>query len=198
MLVDFIGDRTTHSLDQQYMLGPNLLFAPVFGDEDHDTEYYLPRGTWTAFSPVFGNSRPRIAVGPTWVKEKVPLSEIPAYVRPGSVLVLGPQNTKKPDYNLAEDVEIQLYQLERGSQLSCDIPTGQGREIAATLQVHYTDSKVVIKVDGGSLNNWKVRLFQDGLSTIRGVTGGILEEVGEEGGFFIRAEKGCNEITIGV
>lgn len=32
-LVDFIGDRAPHSLDQQYMLGPNLLFAPVFGAE---------------------------------------------------------------------------------------------------------------------------------------------------------------------
>jgi len=197
MLVDFIGDRTTHSLDQQYMLGPNLLFAPVFGDEDHDTEYYLPSGKWTTFSPVYGGNRARVAIGPTWVREKVPLSEIPAYVRPGSVLVLGPPNTKKPDYDLAEDVEVQLYQFEEGSRVSCDIPTGHGQEVAATLQVEYTGGKMLIKVDRGSLNNWCVRLFQDGLSAISDVKGGILE-VGEDGQFFIRAEGGCNEIVINV
>jgi len=50
-LVDFIDDRTTHSLDQQYMLRPNLLFTAVFGEEGCEPEYYLPAGFWTAYTP---------------------------------------------------------------------------------------------------------------------------------------------------
>ena len=49
MFLEFLWDRTTHYLDRQYMLGPNLLVAPVFVPEGEESEYYLPPGRWTSF-----------------------------------------------------------------------------------------------------------------------------------------------------
>ncbi|KAG9056416.1 hypothetical protein FS842_010750 [Serendipita sp. 407] len=200
MLVDFIDDRTAHCLDQQYMLGPSLLFAPVFGDDNHETEYYLPAGTWTAYTPLLGSGKPRVVRGPRWVKEVVPLSEIPAYVRAGSVLALGPSDMKKPDYNLAEDVELRLYHPELGKTVACEIPSGHGAEIAATVTVTSDESQVVVKVVQGSLGGWGVRLFEDPTLKIDGVVGATLDGSGEEcvnhGGILFRADSGVTEVII--
>ena len=49
MFLEFIEDRTTHYLDQQFMLGPSLLVAPSFVPDTEITEYYLPAGRWTSF-----------------------------------------------------------------------------------------------------------------------------------------------------
>ena len=104
MVLEFPDDRTTHYLDRQYMLGPSLLVAPVFVPLGETSEYYLPQGRWTSFFHP-----ERTLVGPTWVKEVVPIDEIPVWVRPGSVLCLGPSNMGRPDYNLSQDLEVQVY-----------------------------------------------------------------------------------------
>ncbi len=64
------------------MLDPNLLFAPVFGDEKFKTDYYIPAGIWTAITPLIGTKEPRVVVGPRWFKEAVPVDEIPVFVWP--------------------------------------------------------------------------------------------------------------------
>src|SRR5690625_7803298 len=46
MQLAFPHDRAVEYLDQQYLLGPDLLVAPVFSAEG-DVEYYLPAGRWT-------------------------------------------------------------------------------------------------------------------------------------------------------
>ena len=48
MVMEFTSDKTCHYLDKQYMLGDNLLAAPIFNDQSI-AEYYLPKGTWTDF-----------------------------------------------------------------------------------------------------------------------------------------------------
>jgi alpha-glucosidase (family GH31 glycosyl hydrolase) len=201
MLLDFIDDRTTHSLDQQYMLGPNILFAPVFGGDDHETEYYLPAGAWTAYTPLLGKGKPRVISGPAWIKEKVSISEIPAFVRPGSVLALGPSGTGKPDYNLAEDLEIRIYQLQDGAKATCNIPTGAGTEIAAVIVVGRTGNVITIKSTEGTLSSWTIRLYHDGLTTLGEIKGATMQQAGEcqeHGGFVIKVESGSNEVTINV
>ena len=47
MVLAFPDDPTAAYLDRQYLLGPDLLVAPVF-TESGDVELYLPAGTWTS------------------------------------------------------------------------------------------------------------------------------------------------------
>lgn len=198
MLVDFIEDRTTHSLDQQYMFGPSLLFAPVFNDDKADTEYYLPPGVWTAYTPLLGDKKPRVIHGPRWVKESVPMSEIPCFVRAGSLLPLGPQNMKRPDYNLAENLEVRLYHPEVGTKISCDIPSGRGMEIAATVEVDCTERTLSFRVVNGALDQWSIRLFQESSpqwGEIQGAQGSDTE-CEQFGGYVFKVAKGATEVTI--
>lgn len=48
MVLEYTEDKMCNYLDKQYMLGDNLLVAPIFNDESR-AEYYLPAGIWTNF-----------------------------------------------------------------------------------------------------------------------------------------------------
>lgn len=154
MFLEFLEDRTTHYLDRQYMLGPNLLVAPVFVPEKEESEYYLPTGTWTSFFHP-----ERTVVGPAWIKEVVPIDEIPVWVRPGSVLPLGPAGTGRPDYEYAKELEIQVYQLAEGQIVEVTIPTGKGKEVAGTIKVVKKQDELLVNVIGGEVTLSGVTFF---------------------------------------
>ncbi|KAJ3525219.1 hypothetical protein NM688_g8435 [Phlebia brevispora] len=159
MFLEFLSDRTTHHLDQQYMLGPSLLVAPVFVPDGEESEYYLPTGRWTSFfHPA------RTVVGPVWVKEVVPIDEIPVWVRPGSVLCLGPPGKGRPDYEHAEDVSLQIYEIAEGQSMSVEVPVGKGRDIAGVIKVERKENVVSATVTQGSVGLSAVTLFANGRS----------------------------------
>lgn len=89
MLLDFPDDPTARALDRQYMLGPDLLVAPVFS-ADGDVEFYVPEGTWTH---LLTGER---VEGPAWRREQHGFDSLPLYVRPGAVLPMG-ADASRPD-----------------------------------------------------------------------------------------------------
>lgn len=108
-----------------------------------ETEYYLPPGEWTSFfHPT------RKLTGPLWVKEHVPIDEIPVWVRAGTVLLLGPQGIGRPDYNYAEDLEVRAYGLQDGDVVSVDVPLGKGTEVVGTVSVTRKKEEVEVDVKG--------------------------------------------------
>lgn len=79
MLLEFPGDRTCWNLDQQYMLGADLLVAPVFS-AGGEIEFYLPAGDWTSF---WDGS---VVAGGRWIREQHGFESLPLYIRQGSLL----------------------------------------------------------------------------------------------------------------
>ncbi|EED84172.1 hypothetical protein POSPLDRAFT_107258 [Postia placenta Mad-698-R] len=145
MFIEFPSDRTTHTLDRQYMLGPSLLVAPVFVPQGEDTEYYVPAGRWTSFFHP-----QRFIQGPIWVQEAIPLDEIPVWVRPGTILCLGPRGVGRPDYDYAKGLDVQLYELEDGQKVETEVPTGTGTEIAGIITAEKRGGQEVrVKVEKG-------------------------------------------------
>ncbi|QNP72397.1 alpha-xylosidase [Streptomyces roseirectus] len=110
MALEFPDDPGCAHLERQYMLGPDLLVAPVFNDEG-DVRYYVPEGEWTHF--VTG----RTVTGPRWVSETHGFSSIPLLVRPGAVIPVG-AHADRPDYRHADGVTLRAYGLERGAQVT--------------------------------------------------------------------------------
>ncbi|GJE86839.1 glycoside hydrolase family 31 protein [Phanerochaete sordida] len=166
MFLEFPGDRSTHPLDAQYMLGPHLLVAPVFVPAGTPSEYYLPAGRWTSFWGA------RTLDGPRWVSEVVPIDEIPVWVRPGAVLVLGPEKVGRPDYNMAESVEVRVYEPEEGRAVEVSVPTGIQKEIAGVVKVQRNGEKVSIEVASGTVGISSVALFANGKVTRKDVAKG--------------------------
>lgn len=144
MFLEFPGDRTTHHLDRQYMLGPSLLVAPVLNSQEEETEYYIPAGRWT----YLWTNGTRTVDGPIWIKERVALDDIPIWVRPGSILCLGPEGTGRPDYDYAESTRVHVYGLLDGQVVKTDIPPQYGTTSVATIQAERKGECVTVKIVG--------------------------------------------------
>ncbi|MFF3937591.1 alpha-xylosidase [Streptomyces phaeofaciens] len=110
MVLEFPEDPACAHLERQYMLGPDLLVAPVFSDEG-DVSYYVPDGTWTHWPSG------RTVTGPRWVRERHGFLGLPLLVRPGAVLPVG-AHADRPDYPHADGVTLRAHGLTRGAQVT--------------------------------------------------------------------------------
>ncbi|MBP5939284.1 alpha-xylosidase [Streptomyces acidiscabies] len=110
MVLEFPDDPGCAHLERQYMLGGDLLVAPVFNDEG-DVRYYVPEGDWTDFFTG------RTVTGPRWVRETHGFLSVPLLVRPGAVIPVG-AHADRPDYSYADGVTLRTYGLERGAQVT--------------------------------------------------------------------------------
>jgi alpha-D-xyloside xylohydrolase len=106
MLLEFPDDRTCAFLDRQYMLGPDLLVAPVFSDEG-DVDVYVPAGEWTSY---WDGSR---VSGPGWVRPRHGFGSLPLLVRPGAVIATG-SRTDRPDYDDTVAPTLEVFGLGAG------------------------------------------------------------------------------------
>ncbi|MGY4906922.1 alpha-xylosidase [Streptomyces sp. 900116325] len=104
MLLEFPDDPATRTVDRQYLLGPDLLVAPVFS-EDGQVEYYVPEGTWTHL--LSGET----VTGPAWRHEVHGFDSLPLLVRPGAVLALG-ADTSRPDGDWPDNLELRVHAPE--------------------------------------------------------------------------------------
>ena len=101
MFLAFPDDHACRHLDRQYMLGEDLLVAPVMSASGEVT-FYLPEGEWTSLL-----TGARVAGG-RWVTETHGFESMPLYVRPGAVIARGTRDDR-PDYDLLTEVELVAY-----------------------------------------------------------------------------------------
>jgi len=73
--------------------------------------------------------------GPRYVrKENYPLDMIPVFVRPGTVLLLGPDDVDVPDYEYGS-VGLGLRKYELNGDVEVKVPCGKGKAWAGTVKV---------------------------------------------------------------
>ena len=101
MFMEFPDDPAVAYLDRQYMLGSDILVAPVMS-ADGEVEFYLPAGVWTH---LLTGER---VEGGRWVLETHEFDSLPVYVRPGAVLPRGTR-VDRPDYDFIAEMEMVLY-----------------------------------------------------------------------------------------
>jgi alpha-D-xyloside xylohydrolase len=145
MVLEFPEDPAVAYLDRQYMLGPDLLVAPVMSASGEVT-FYVPAGTWTS---VLTGAR---LVGPGWVTEKHDVDSIPLLARPGAVIPFGAVDDR-PDYAWADDVELRLFAPSEGqvSRVRVPVPTTvAGSSDSAEFEVTYDGNGAHARLIQGS------------------------------------------------
>jgi alpha-glucosidase len=80
LFYEFPGDPDAAVVEDQLMLGPALLAAPVVERGAREREVYLPPGVWTAWDD---DAR---YVGPRRLRVAAPLERLPLFARGGSVI----------------------------------------------------------------------------------------------------------------
>ena len=124
MVMEYADDPATLSLDRQYMLGDNLLVAPVFNEEGI-ADFYVPAGNWTDIQSG------RVYEGGKWYSTKNNYFEMPVLAKPNSIVAYG--NFERAfTYAYGDKADIVIYQLEDGK--------------SAETTIYDADSSVVLTV----------------------------------------------------
>ena len=84
LVYDHSADPTTRHIDDQYLLGPDLLVAPMFQPRGA-RDVYLPSGNWYDF---WTDGR---LEGRRWISYSAELETLPLFVRAGAILPMGPE-----------------------------------------------------------------------------------------------------------
>jgi alpha-D-xyloside xylohydrolase len=181
MLLEFPSDPGCDYLDRQYMLGDSLLAAPIF-NQDQTVAYYLPDGAWTSF--LTGQK----VQGGRWLKEKHGFLSLPLLARPNTIIPAGKYDDR-PDYDYADGVTLQVYELAEGRHAPVVIRDMTG-EVDVTFEVTRSGKSIHI-VRQGSAKAWQVLLA--GVQSVAAVEGGTSEATPQ--GVLVRAAGGSVVIT---
>lgn len=148
MVLEYTEDKTCHYVDKQYMLGDNLLVAPIFNDQSI-AEYYLPKGIWTDF--FTGEEKE----GAGWITEKHGYLSIPLMVKENSIVVMGAHDDR-PDYDYGDHAEIRIYALKDGHSAS-SIVYGMDNQEQISITASRSGSDIHIQVTSGQ--EYTIRLI---------------------------------------
>ena len=145
MALMYPDDPAAAYLDRQYLLGDDLLVAPVF-DAAGDVHVYLPAGTWT---PLLGGEP---VTGPVWRRERHGYDSLPLYVRAGAVLPRT-ERVEGTDGPWLDGLLLDVTPAPAGTAREVEVTEPGGR--TATYRVEWTASGATAV--SGSDEAWSLR-----------------------------------------
>ena len=149
MVLEFTDDKNCSYLDKQYMLGDNLLIAPIFNEESIGS-FYLPKGTWTDF--FTGEA----FEGSTWVEKEYDYLHLPLMARANSIVAIGSCDDK-PDYDYADGVQLRVYALTDGVTAKT-VVYGMAQNEELKVSVIKEGTKITIQAENIGRKPYTVRL----------------------------------------
>jgi alpha-D-xyloside xylohydrolase len=128
LVYDHPSDPTTWHIDDEYLLGPDLLVAPMFVPRGR-RNIYLPAGGWYDF---WTDQR---FEGARWITYEAELERLPLFVRASAVIPMGP--------------ELQYANERSWDPLSFEIFPGSDGETETDLSDDHRRLRFQLTVDGG-------------------------------------------------
>ncbi|HEV2833948.1 MAG TPA: DUF5110 domain-containing protein, partial [Pyrinomonadaceae bacterium] len=108
LMLNYQDDANTYNIDDQFMIGSDLLVAPILKPDVTRRLVYLPAGTWYDY---WTNKK---YLGGTMITVDAPLDTVPMFVRGGAMIpTTTPQNYvgEKP----GADIMFNIYPDEKGT-----------------------------------------------------------------------------------
>lgn len=108
LVLNYPDDSNTYNLDDQFMIGDDILVAPVMKPDVTRRLVYLPKGTWYDY---WTNKEYE---GGTMIAADAPLETVPMYVRAGAIIPTGPELSyvsQKP----MDPITFNIYPDDKGS-----------------------------------------------------------------------------------
>jgi alpha-glucosidase len=108
LMLNYQDDPNTYNLDDEFMIGEDLLVAPIVRPDVTERLVYLPKGIWYDF---WTNKK---YPGGTMVRVEAPLETAPMFVRGGAIIPLGPQMNYVGEKPL-DPITFAIYPDDNGS-----------------------------------------------------------------------------------
>lgn len=151
MVYEFQHDASTVNLEDQAMLGPSVLVAPVLTEGATSRSIYIPEGRW------FEYHSGAIVQGPATIEADVRLASLPMYVREGALVPriepMQYSDEKQPAklqldlYPAAHETSFDLYE-DAGDGFGYE--SGQYSRVKYSLQQTDTGARLLIGARQGS------------------------------------------------
>lgn len=128
MPLAFPDDPGVEYLDRQYMLGPDILVAPVF-TEGGEVDFYLPAGGWTH---LLTGER---VIGGGWRRETHDVRSLPLYVRDGAVLPWS-AHPDRPDADWLDGLTLRIFGEPATQTVRVENPNGETADYHLSADEH--------------------------------------------------------------
>lgn len=164
MVLEFPRDIPCTDLDRQYMLGENLLVAPVF-TESGDVDYYLPEGTWTGFLDN------KVIEGGRWLHEVHDFLSLPLMARENSIIPVGADD-QNVEYDYGRDLALHVFSLKDSACAEIkDMESNDLLKVCAKNE----GGKVTFKFDGRAEN---LKILLRNVESVNALSGAEAETSG--------------------
>jgi alpha-D-xyloside xylohydrolase len=179
LVMDFPRDERVKDVKDQYMFGPAMMVAPVSAYKVRERMVYMPRGAnWYDFYTG------QLHQGGAAVSVKAPASQIPLFVKAGSVVPMGPV-TQYVDEQPDAPIRLQVYAGANGQYILYEddgVTNAYTRGEASRIPISYDDKRGVVTIGERSgqyqgmpvRRQFQVHLIRPGVST-----SASLDEVGK-------------------
>jgi len=138
MVLEYQNDPVCAFLDSQYMLGDNLLVAPVFNDRG-ETETYLPQGKWTHWLTN------KIVDGGRYISANNDYFTLPLWVRPNSIIVTGKKDNTA-DYDFEDKPVLHVFCLDKTGAVIYG--RDGNKKFAVSLEKADFENRIAVKING--------------------------------------------------
>lgn len=156
MFLEFPEDLTAAYIDRQFMLGSDLLVAPVFS-ADGSVDFWLPKGMWTHLTTKEKRN------GPAWFRQTYDTKNLPLFAREGALIPLGNRDDTA-SYDWCDGLTVEAYGFDDPAFDGKSVRTiydAEGKE-RGTVSVQREGGKPAAKVTG-SLQKKAVTIKMIGL-----------------------------------
>jgi len=142
LVFDHQYDATVRDIDDQYLLGGDLLIAPVIGPGVTGRQVYLPAGDWYDWHTGY------LVGGQRFLAVTTPLDRIPIYARGGAVIPMWPEAPNSTnDYHPAV-MELHLFVPASDGVYDSMVQEDDGLTLAALRGARYRTTFTVERAAG--------------------------------------------------
>ncbi len=112
MFINYQNDENCYSRDAQYqfMIGENLLVAPVVVSTETTKKLYLPAGKW------YDWMNNKVVTGGEWKLFEVPLNKIPLFIKQGGMIPMEEVQNYVGEKNI-EQLELVIFPSEKSEYI---------------------------------------------------------------------------------
>ncbi|MGB9178326.1 MAG: TIM-barrel domain-containing protein, partial [Pyrinomonadaceae bacterium] len=107
LMLNYQDDESTLNLDDEFMIGNDLLVAPVLQPNQTSRMVYLPEGAWYDY---WTNKKYQ---GHTMIRADAPLETVPMFVRAGAIIPLWPEMKYTGEFPI-DSIVFQIYPDAQG------------------------------------------------------------------------------------
>jgi alpha-D-xyloside xylohydrolase len=158
----FPEDPGCRHAEHQYLLGDDLLVAPVF-DPQGVADFYVPGAGDAPWTDWFTGER--FEPG-RWYRREVPYDRIPLLARPGAVIAVGAKDDA-PEYDWADGATFRVFEPRHGSRGEIFDRAGA---LVASLDVAAIDGGFELRLDGAAARSLRIEIANLSPAKVEGAT----------------------------